>query len=262
MMLTTYSEKYFLSAGECNAEREMALPLLVAKFIDIATAHANAVHLGNPDMEQHHAGWVLSRMTIEMERFPTVDDSYSITTWVERWTRRFSVRCFRVDSSDGSVLGYARSIWMILSTDSHESLPLTILPISDKIEADEECPIEKSEKHRTILPFGIKPDSTDSLEATSEPVSHTFRYSDLDFYRHVNTVRYFTLLLNQFTLEEMDTTYPFRVEISFMREGKYDETIEVRRHDRNLESAFSLIDPQGQSILFARIVRRARQHKS
>lgn len=254
-----YTESYFLSAGEVNAESEMSLPLLVSKFIDIATAHANSLHFGNPDMVEHQAGWVLSRIVVQMQSYPKANEQYSISTWVERWTRRFSVRCFMVSDSNGTPLGYARSVWMILSTVTHESLPLTILDFPAELEVPDLCPPFTSEKHKTIAPWGATDIPSDQLASTVTGAYYTFQYCDLDFYRHVNTVRYVALLLNQFSLHDMDSTMVSRLEISFMHEGHYGEQIEVRRHDESaLTTALSLVGEEERNILFARILRQPR----
>lgn len=237
-----YTEKFFLSAGEANAEGEMSMPLLVAKCIDIATAHANSLHFGNPDMAEHHAGWVLSRIALQVEAYPKANEQYGISTWVERWTRRFSVRCFMLTDSKGNALGFARSVWMILSTDTRESVPLSIFDFDPELAVADKCPPIDSAKHREI----------------KEPASahYTFQYCDLDFYRHVNTVRYVALLLNQFSLDCMDQTKVTRLEMSFMQEGHYGEEVAVHRHDEDhLTTLFSLTGHDGRNILFARIIR-------
>lgn len=255
-----YTESFFLSAGEVNAEGEMSLPLLVAKFIDLATAHANGLHLGNPDMVEHHAGWVLSRIALQMESYPKANEPYSITTWVERWTRRFSVRCFMVSDQAGKPLGYARSVWMILSTTTRESLPLTIFDTPIGLEIKDRCPDIETGKHRVIAPYETEDTlPSDVLTSTIRPSFYTFQYCDLDFYRHVNTVRYVSLLLNQFPLQEMDNMMIDRLEMSFMHEGHYGETVEVRRHDESESlTAMSLVGQDGRDILFARISRQPR----
>lgn len=240
-MTPEFTQTFFLSAGETNAEREMSLPLLTSKIIDIATAHANALGVGNPAMESLHCGWVLSRIAIEMERYPRVNETYRLTTWVEDWNKHFSMRCFMVCDGEGNPLGYARSVWMVLSTETRESMGLEHLSLPADMISKRECPIARSGKHRAILPYGFEGEiPRNALVSTSPAEEYTFRYCDLDYYRHVNTVRYVSMLLNQFTLEEMDSTQVKRMEMSFMHESRYGETVEIRRHDDALSTAFSL----------------------
>lgn len=251
-MQPRYSETFFLSAGEVNAEQELALTVLTAKIIDVATAHANSLHIGNPDMTGINGGWVLSRLTIEMERYPKVNETYTLETWIVSYNRHFSERAFRVLDAGGNTLGHAISVWMILDTVTHAGLSLDHFSLSPELIDGTVPPIERQARHRTFAPE----------EASAPDGKYTFRYCDLDCYRHVNTVRYVSVLLNSFTLEDFDTTRVDRFELAFLREAVYGMKVAVRRRDDDgnpLASSFSLTDSaDGRPVLFARL-RRSRR---
>lgn len=229
------SQEFFLSVGECNAEGEMSLTLLTSKLIDIATSHANLLGIGNPDMPDDHSGWVLSRLTIEMREYPKKDSNYRITTWVEGWNRHFSERVFCIKNADNDeILGYARSIWMVLDTLTRANAGLDRLSFDKELISDRDCPIDPPEKHRLIvMPDEIDQPSPRILVASHPAMSYIFRYSDLDAYRHVNTVRYIGLLMNQIPLEIHDKNIIRRIELSFLQEGEYGKEIEILRADLN-----------------------------
>lgn len=260
-MQQDFSQRFFLSAGEANAEQEMSLPLLTSKLIDLATLHANSLGVGNPAMASLGAGWVLSRLTVEMERFPHANDSYSISTWVEEWNRHFSRRAFAVAADDGSILGYARSIWMVMGTDSHTNVGLSHLTPPEGMISSRQCPIDRQERHRPVILPG-EPDLPGALVATAPQASYTFKYCDLDSYRHVNTVRYVRTILNQFSLDDFDATMPHRLELSFMHEARYGMTVEILRSDspsNPLLSSFLMRDSISYTpILYARLLRTPR----
>lgn len=246
-MMPEFQQTFFLSAGETNAEREMSLPLLTSKLIDIATAHANSLGIGNPAMEHLGCGWVLSRIAIEMHRYPLVNENYTLSTWVETWNRHFSVRNFCVSDEAGNPLGYATSVWMVLNTVTRENAGLSHLTLPEVMISGRKCPIERPAKHLTIVPEDYKQGEElpkNLLRATAKPFEYTFRYTDLDFYRHVNTVRYVSMLLNRFTLPEMDATMVKRLELSFMHECRCDETVTLLRSDSGLRSSFALYSPE------------------
>lgn len=251
-----YVQKFFNSANESNPEGELAVNVLVSNMIEIATAHANSLGIGNPAMASLGAGWVLSRIAIEMESYPKCNEEYMVATWVEDWNRHFSVRCFKVSAPDGKVYGYARSVWMVLDMATHENFGTShLMPPEGMIEATE-CPIAPQAKHMEILPADI-PDadlSRKAVRATSPTQQYRFKYNDIDFYRHVNTVRYVTILLNQFTLPEFDNSFLKRIEISFLHEGQFGDTIDILRHDSAADSLFSLYSPRHRRpIIFARL---------
>lgn len=218
-----YREDFYLWAGECNAEQEMSFPLLVTRLIDIATNHANHLHIGNADMTDINGGWVLSRLSIEMSRYPKVEDNYSITTWIESWNRHFSVRCFCIRDNEENVIGYARSVWMIIDITRHANLGLHHFNLPEVLISDRECPIATQKRK-------VMTENENFLSSRT----YRFKYCDLDYYRHVNTVRYVVLLLNQFPLERFDSDIVSRFELSFLQEAKYGMEVAVTTDSTNL----------------------------
>ncbi len=262
-MESIYKEIFFLSAGEANAEQEMSLPILVAKLIDIATTHANSLGIGNPSMLEIHAGWVLSRLTVEMDSYPKVNDDYVISTWVESFNRHFSERAFSISSPNGKIYGYARSVWMVMDTIDHTNVGLSHLSLPENMISGIKPPIARQAKHTQIIESDDDLNCSGKLVATTPHFDYRFKYCDLDSYRHVNTVRYVTLLLNRFSLEEFDSTFVKRLELSFLHEAKYGMETRLLRSDSNDEkgalSCFLLqksID--STPLLFARLLRSKR----
>lgn len=259
-MQKSLTQTFFLSASETNAEAELSLPLLTTKIIDISTAHANILGIGNQAMESRGCGWVLSRLALEMQRYPKVNETYSLTTWIESWNRHFSERIVRIDDSEGNAVGYSRAIWMVLDTTSRESVGLSILNIPDGLSMPGECPIARQGKHRPVAPSDYTGELTaGAVRATNPPFEYLFKYCDLDFYRHVNTVRYIALLLNRFSLDEWDKMEVARMELAFMHESRYGRRVTVLRADEDLKSQFSLTDEDGTPLMFASITRRERK---
>ena len=254
-MKSEFSQEFFVSANEANPEGELGTPILVTNLIEVATRAAMDLGIGNPTMAHLNAGWVLSRLTIEMSGYPKVNTYYTIITWVESWNRHFSVRDFEIIDSEGKTIGYARSIWMVLNTVTHENFGLSHLTLPEGAIPERPCPIPRQEKHIDIYSAESEEVPASALRANGEGRRYTFKYNDIDFYRHVNTVRYVSLLLNSYTLEEFDQNYLSRLELSFLHEGNFGETVEVRRfnHSDSLSSFSLFSEKKGMPILFARI---------
>lgn len=250
-----FTKSFFVSANEANAQQLLSPTVLTTNIIDIATAHANSLRVGNPDMADIGGGWVLSRLTIEMTRWPAADSEYSLTTWIESINRHFSERCFRIDDAEGNILGYARTVWMIIDRKHHVNLGLSHFDLSSLPVTGEGVPITRQGRHRPIV------NDTDavknSIRALCNPVKYTFKYCDIDFYRHVNTVRYLVLLLNQFTLEQMDSHRLYRLEFSFMHEARYGMTVDIMRGESETPDTyiFTLCEENRHTapLLFAKI---------
>lgn len=258
------SESFFLSAGEANPEKEMSLPLLASKFIDIATLHANRLGIGNPSMVSMQAGWVLARLAIEMKEYPKANEIYKISTWIKEFNRHFSIRCFSVEKENGEVCGYARSVWMVMHTEKRINVGLGHFNLPSEMIDGSDVDIEGMARHpATVCPEDYEGfDPKHCLKPDYPPFEYIFQYCDLDSYRHVNTVRYIALLLNRFSLQEHDATYIKRLELAFMHEATYGLETLLYRADSNegLSSNFSLIKAATKEpLMSAKIIREYRQ---
>ena len=251
---------YFLSANDANAEGVLSLTSLISNIIDIATDHANSLGIGNPSMTDMHAGWILSRITIDLNKSPEVNSHYVLKTWIEDFNRHYSARCFSISSPEGEIYGYCRTIWLVIDAETHKNLGLSHFNLPVDMISGEKAPIPMQEKHFPIVGKEEEAEGK-TIRATHDPYYYKFQYCDLDFYRHVNTVRYVTLLLNQYTLQQHDQTRVKRMELSFLHEACYGMETELLRSDSSsdpLLSSFQLSDMENRNaLLFARIKREA-----
>ncbi len=210
-----YSHSYILTAGESDAKGRMPLTLVTERVIEVATEHANALNIGYDALIKKNIGWVLSRLSIEMLRYPRINGHYTLTTWIESYNRHFSERNFVMTDAAGDILGHMRTVWVAMDFATRSVADLTSLesipfPLDNAV-----CPIEKTPR----IPHP-------GADATTE--EYTFRYRDIDFNRHVNTVRYLDLILNHWTLEHFDNMAARRLDIMFHNECHFGETVALR----------------------------------
>jgi medium-chain acyl-[acyl-carrier-protein] hydrolase len=235
-----FTHKFFLTAGECNAELEMPVTLFVSRVIEISTMQANNLGIGYSRLIEDNTGWVLSRVTFEMKRYPTVNEEYTFTTWVESFNRHFSQRDMEVRDARGEVIGYVRTIWMIINFATREGVDLTKLNFNINYISTKECPIPMQPRQAPVN--------------ATRTAHYKFQYSDFDFNRHVNTVRYVELLLNQFPLEKYDEFMVNRLEMAFYKESRYGETASVLVDDSNPLDCRLSVDVDAVSHCRARFI--------
>lgn len=210
-----YTVEYFLSAAECNAQQELSLPLLAQRLIDVSTAHANDLNIGYDRLIEDNNTWVLSRITVEMSRFPAINEHYSLTTWVETLNRHFSERNVEISDGSGNPIGYARLIWVAIDIVTRRPSDLSkYLP--EVAVSERPCPIARQSR---LTPIGI-PDHIGMYK---------FVFSDIDFNRHVNSTRYIQFILDQWSVGFFDMRRVARFEIAYQAEAHYDDIVEVRR---------------------------------
>lgn len=203
-----------LTAAGCNAQMELPLQNLVRDIIDAATAHANHLGVGYDRLMTDGNAWVLSRLAIEMTRYPRVGEEYALTTWIEDFNRHFSARNFEITGAGGKVIGFARSIWIAINIASRRPADLaSIADLADSVSL-RSCPMEPQGKLRFC-----------GDEESGTP--YTVAVSDIDSNRHLTTARYVELAANCVGLDMYDRRFPARFEIAFTKECRYGDTLQV-----------------------------------
>ena len=86
-----FTHRFTLTAGDCDCARliKEGVETDSAKVIETATLHANRLGIGFRDLEPMGIVWVLSRVTMRVDRYPGPNEDLSLTTWVQDATRLY-----------------------------------------------------------------------------------------------------------------------------------------------------------------------------
>lgn len=225
--LKEYSESFHVTPAECNPEQRLPLTVLVSRIIEVATLHANSWNVGFNELAKSNQTWVLSRVTTEMKRYPNLNEKYTLTTWIESYNRHFSERNFEIRDGKDQVIGHARTIWVVIDSETRESVDISRFEYIKNNISDRVCPIARQSRMRPV---------TDGRS-----IMYRFLYSDVDFNRHINSCKYIELFLNQWSLDFHDTHRVSRMEIAYMKETYYNEEVEIRVKDNEDDSIAELL---------------------
>lgn len=192
---------------------KLTMGVLGNHLLNCAGIHAAERGFGIAELNENHYTWVLSRLAVEMEEMPRAYEKFSIRTWVENVYRLFTDRNFEIVNAAGKPIGYARSIWAMISMETRKPADLLALHgggITDYI-CDKECPIEKAGRVKVN---------------EAEPVTrYTAKYGDIDLNGHVNSVKYIEHALNLFPLEMFREKNLRRFEVAYVAESYYGDTL-------------------------------------
>ena len=192
---------------------KLTMGVLGNHLLNCAGIHAAERGFGIAELNENHYTWVLSRLAVEMEEMPRAYEKFSIRTWVENVYRLFTDRNFEIVNAAGKPIGYARSIWAMISMETRKPADLLALHgggITDYI-CDKECPIEKAGRVKVN---------------EAEPVArYTAKYGDIDLNGHVNSVKYIEHALNLFPLEMFREKSLRRFEVAYVAESYYGDTL-------------------------------------
>ena len=195
---------------------KLTLGVLGNHLLNCAGFHASDRGFGIATLNENHYTWVLSRLAIELFEMPQQYEEFQIKTWVEKVYRLFTDRNFALLNKDGKQIGYARSVWAMISMEDRKPADLLALHggnITDYVCEDEACPIEKSGR--------IKVNESVAEHAGE----HIAKYGDIDINGHVNSIKYIEHVLNLFPLEWYKTKCIYRFEIAYVAESYFGDTL-------------------------------------
>lgn len=208
-----YREK--ASPFHCDVNCRLFMGHLGNHLLNAADYHSSDRGFGMKSLNTINKTWVLSRLVIEMKEMPMRYDNFFVETWVASAMRFFTKRDFHIQAEDGRTLGYGRSIWALIDTETRQ--PTNIFDIRDGelsrwIETEKECP---------IAPPGRVRMSNDAQKVAQ----HRAAYNDVDVNGHVNSVKYIEHVLDLFPIENFKDKMLSHFEIAYVAESYYGDML-------------------------------------
>ncbi len=197
-------------AGYNNALKLSGL----ADFLQIAAwQHAQELGFGLDFLIEHqNCTWAMTRMRIDIEKFPAYNSKVQVTTWPKDKERLFAYRDLQAECN-GEVIARATSTYVLIDLDSRRPISLDdfkeVLDLTEKHAIKEH--VEKLNSNEGILRKTI-----------------VAQVTDLDLNRHVNNVRYFDWSQYLLPFEFWESHDITRVELNFMAEVNAGDTIELK----------------------------------
>jgi len=206
-------DQYLVHSYEMDQQSRLSLVSAINYFQESAWRNAEALGLGFQELAAKDRYWVLSRMYIEMYRYPLWGDSVQLETWPKGMESLFAMRDFRIKSADGKeLLGAGATAWLIIDGTTHR------LQRIEQVCVDMPCYPQNAVEHKL---------DKIALAATMTPnIRIIAGYTDVDVNRHVNNVCYLSWAVNYLPVENEQLTVR-SAEINFLSEARLHSPIEI-----------------------------------
>lgn len=209
--ISTY--KFTIQPQDVDFSLRASASSLISYMLNVAGTDAHLKGFGVDALQGQSFTWVLSRLAIEIYNRPKQYDNIDIETWVNDFNRLSSTRNFRVHNESGiAAIGFSQ--WCMLNMETRQVVDMNLLKdVYERAMVDEPSPIPAPARLRDIEP----------TTTYSRPV----RYSDIDFNRHVNTLRYIDIIFDNVPLELIEKNNGMRLDINFIAEARYGDTLTI-----------------------------------
>jgi acyl-ACP thioesterase len=197
---------------ETDTHGRLQVPILCKLLQEAATLHAAELGVSVESLIDEGCSWVLSRMHLVMERWPTVDDQIVIETWPEALNRLTTERRFEIRDGDGRICGTAMTLWLVLDLDRRKPIR-----VPERI-------VEALAKH-DVGNQPVRPAKLPSPDPVDVEAVFTVRRSDLDLADHVNNTSYVEWAIEAVPDEVWASQELAELQISFLSECHQGQTI-------------------------------------
>ena len=99
-----WTDQYHIRSYEVDRSGCLSIAAAVNFFQESAWRNAEAIGVGFNQLSENNNLWVLSRLSVEMYKYPQWDDTIRLETWPKGMDRLFALRDFRLKSGDGKEL--------------------------------------------------------------------------------------------------------------------------------------------------------------
>lgn len=227
--------KYKIEPRHVDFTNRVSVSSICDIVLHAAGEDAHVRGFGIDALANNNFGWVLSRMGIELDYLPEEYSEFTIHTWISDYNRLASTRNFTLTDNDGREFGRAATQWCMIDYETRMPVDMnTMAKAHEGNMVDAPSPCERPRRLGAIQ---------------SEPVAeHRVAYSDIDFNRHMNTMRYIDLSFDSLPIEVPEQLNALRLDLNFVKEARYGDELLLKAEQKENVHLFELSNKAGDAM--------------
>ena len=216
-IVDVWQEPVTIRFGSIDKSDKLTLDAVFQLFQEAAISHADNLDVGRAEMARTGQVWILSRMTVLVDRRPDYLETVSVSSWPRGFEKLFAIRDYSIKDKDGKAAVSARSAWLIVDLEKRRPLRpqavMDLLPQNTGLDA-------VTQDAGAISGLAER----DCLQKVSERKA---LYTDLDYNGHVNNVRYINWIEDALDTEVLEKAGKMRFDINYLNEIRKDEAVDI-----------------------------------
>lgn len=224
---------YRVEARDVDFTLKASLVSLCDYILRAAGDDADRNKFGVRDLNCEGCSWVLLRMAVEVYRRLEEQEEFSIRTWVNDVNRMMTTRNMVVRDAVGEVVAAAVTQWAIIDTEKRRAVDITARADFSHAIIHDPSPIS--------APLRIP-----VLEAETVQ-THKVVYSDIDFNRHVGSVKYIGWMCDMLPADIIMHRRLTRLDINYIHEARFGQVLQIGMTNGE-RSVFEVGSADGQAL--------------
>ena len=221
-----YKESILLRTCNCDLMGAWRPGQILEMMQETAGTHGEMIGFGRKVLLEKNLIWVISRLEVEMDRYPTIGETITVETFPMAVRRWFFPRYYLFRDVHGREIGRAGSLWLLMDLATRRMAPpatvANLLPDNSDL----------------LAPLGL-PATVGDIEGSISLGSYTPVYTDMDVNMHVNNTRYIDWCCNALGVDTMRNYQLSRFAVNYNAEIREGQSVQTRLCRLNNEFSFS-----------------------
>ncbi|MDF2673047.1 MAG: acyl-[acyl-carrier-protein] thioesterase [Clostridiales bacterium] len=214
-MQSVLNEEILVKSYEVDCNKKTKLYSFFNYMQEAAFNHACSLGAGYEDMKKQKFLWVLSRVKIEVIRYPEWGEKIYLETWPKGTNRLFELRDFIFRNERNEKVALATSAWLVLDSNNMkpqkvQTLPFALPDNEGKYALNEELGKIESQ---SIFEFEIE---------------RTATYSDIDVNQHVNNAKYVEWIQDCFSEEAYINKHIKSLQLNYLSQTRLGQRVIIK----------------------------------
>ncbi|MDR2480339.1 MAG: acyl-ACP thioesterase, partial [Treponema sp.] len=120
--LNIWQEDHVVRFGHIDRSDRLTLSAVFQFFQEAAISHAENLRVGREDMARSGQVWILSRMSVQVDRRPGYGEAMIVRSWPRGGEKLFALRDYDIRDSADKPAVRARSGWLIIDIEKRRPL--------------------------------------------------------------------------------------------------------------------------------------------
>jgi len=219
-VLPVWQETFPVRFGAVDRSDRLRLSAVFQFFQEAAISHAENLCVGREDMANAGHTWILSRMSVQVDRRPDYRETVTVRSWPRGGEKLFALRDYDIRAGD-TVCVRARSGWIVLDLKTRRPLrpqvAMNAMPLNEGLDALAGVP--------PSLPNSL--DDSAGQNGWQKTGERRAAYTDLDYNGHVNNVRYVQWIEDAVDMTLLEKAGRVHLELNYLSEILGGDSVEI-----------------------------------
>ena len=218
-----YEKEYELHYYEVDKNLKGNMSTIINILSDIGTKQSEELGASINDLTDRNMAWVFYNYHVKIFREPVYGEKLKVKTEPSGFKKFYALRNYEIKDSNGNIIVSANAIFLLINIEKRRMMRI---PEDQYILYGVDSDIKEEFKIPRI----------ESLKEFKYSDTFKVRYTDIDSNQHVNNTKYVDWAIETLPEEIVNNYYLDEVKVTFEKECKYGEIVNVYTDIREEES--------------------------